>query len=205
MKILAQSEFKKVFLKYFGDGKLDKTIIRTINHFVQCPFNGGTEIPHEFQVVNARDGMKTIRAFEPSSSDIQMVLLGENHQNDQDRQRGKFIIDNLDSCPESLVVFERKMTRFYDTAGKLSNHTIVREDNIYDTNIFFDTTQRSMIMAGYLVACIAQMSFPVNVVLFYGENHRDILETYFDYFARHTAASFLLAKTRKFYLVRSFD
>lgn len=60
-----------------------------------------------------------------------------------------------------------------------------------------------MVMTGYLVACIARMSEPTNVILFYGEMHKDILDTYFDYFARHTNASGLLKEKRSYYVVRS--
>lgn len=205
MNIIAQSDFAKILQKNWNEKDVPLMVMNTINELIPHTFEVD-EIPKEFKEVNATEAMNKISAFNPSTSNIiQLVLFGEDHTCKQDHERGQTIIGKMKDCQESLVVFERGMEQFYDTSNNLRKHTIIREDNLYANPLLgcLQAADRSRVMAGYLAACIARMSSPVNVVLFYGENHKDILEQHLDYFARHTNADTLLNKNRKYYLVRS--
>lgn len=179
MNMIAQSEFAKVLQQNWNENNVPLMIMKTINELVPTSGLGGTEVSKEFKEVNATVAMNKIRAFNSSVPNLlQMVLFGEDHTCQQDHDRGQTIINTMKDCPESLVVFERGMEQFYNTGQNLTGHTIIREDNLYANPLLgcLRTAERSQIIAGYLVACIARIQSSVNVVLFYGENHRDILE-----------------------------
>lgn len=206
MNMIAQSKFAEVLQKNWNENNVPLMIMKTINELVPTSAFDDTEVSKEFKEVNATVAMNKIRAFNPSAPNlIQLVLFGEDHTCEQDHDRGQSVIDKMKGYPESLVVFERGMEQFYNTSQNLTGHTIIREDNLYANPLLgcLRAAERSQVMAGYLVACIARMSASVNVVLFYGENHKDILERYFDYYARHTNAITLLNRNRMYFLVRS--
>lgn len=205
MCLLSQNRFAEALQKNWKEGDVAATVMRAINEVVQPANKNGEEISHELVNENATAAMKKIESFPTSGYAIQLVLFGENHTSEKDHDRGNSIIKNLDSYPASLVVFERAMTQFYATSGLLHNHEIVREENLYKNELLgvLQARERSMVMAGFLVAYIAKKATPTNVILFFGEEHKNILEKYFDYFARHSNADWLLFKKRRFYVVRS--
>lgn len=206
MNIISQNEFAKVFQENWNEQDTSKSIIKTINHFIPTPVvTVKEEVKKEEDDVNGVKATLAIKNFLSSGIYVQLVLFGEDHRSKKDHDRGNKIIEDMNQYPESLVVFERGMDTFYSTSGKLSKHTVVREDNLYANDLLscLKAKKRSMVMAGYLVACIARISKPTNVILFYGENHRNILDQYFDYFARHTNANTLLQEKRRYYVVRS--
>jgi hypothetical protein len=137
-----------------------------------------------------------------------LVLLGEAHNNQQDQQRAIDFINamNNGTLNPTAIVFERGMN-YPAPAG----FNIIRESNLTtagggDFGLGLSKKQRSMVVAGYLVLLHAggnQQDINRDF-LFYGDNHTDIFSS-FDYFARHSAADYLLKEPRTFFHIRSYQ
>lgn len=205
--MIAQSDYAKALLRNWDADHIERMIFNAVHELVAPCCDAGAEREPERSNLDTAGAKAGIAGFRTSGARVQLVLFGEDHTDERDHARSLSFIRELDDAgyPPSLVVFERGMADSYRTGGLLGRHTVVREDNLADNVLLQGLThaERSMLVAGYLAACIATTAEPVNAILFYGEEHRDILDRYFDFFARHTDACFLLSFKRRYYVVPS--
>lgn len=108
----------------------------------------------------------------------------------------------------TMVVFERGMA--YPSpriTGHIARETNLTTANAGDFGLGLSPSQRSMVVAGYLVLCLAggDQNNIDKVILFYGEEHRDIILNYFEYFAAHTQADYLKKRIRTLLMIRSYQ
>lgn len=137
---------------------------------------------------------------------ISISFIGEDHSLSADKDRAEELLNNITIDDDHfLLAFERGLT--YST----SNMPVltVREENItraFNNNFGLDLNaeQRSLVMAGYITACLASgdQQTKDKVLIFFGENHHDILE-HIEYFAKNLQGQALLGRLRGQLLIRS--
>jgi len=147
---------------------------------------------------------------------ISITLLGETHNNQADTARANALIAQMaaGNLTPTFLIQERGMT--YPWPNPYGG-AIAREQNLTTVpagnfGLGLTSAKRSMVVAGYIFLCLAggpqvQTPAPVTnvidkVFLFYGENHKDILDQ-FEYFARHSTANWLQNRSRNLVLARS--
>lgn len=148
---------------------------------------------------------------------ISITLCGETHNNQADTARANALIAQIaaGTFTPTFLIFERGMTYalpagFGGAIARETNLTTVPAGNF---GLGLTSAQRSMVVAGYIFLCLAggdqvfvpgAVPQPVidKVFLFYGENHKDILDQ-FEYFARHSTANWLQNRARNLVLIRS--
>jgi hypothetical protein len=218
MRIIRQSDYAlDIYNKGAGKGTdkaVRKAILDTLTSASPVAINApqGLDVdpekevgssPHTSHVVS--DVEKIYRGLGESS--ISLVVCGEDHTDERDHARAEFLIGAIagGTIAPSIVLFERGMT--YTTNG-LACH-LVRETNLTtapagDFGLGLSKSQRSMVVAGYMLLCVAggDQSTIDRFFLFYGENHMDIL-THFEYFVRHTSATWVQRRPRNLFQIRS--
>ncbi|UZJ64612.1 hypothetical protein OKW96_20090 [Sphingobacterium sp. KU25419] len=198
------------------DKQVSAAVLKSVNDLV----NGATHIPAggDLPATTTSNPANTAPATvqnlyaAQAATSTSIVLLGESHVNQPDHQRAEDYLAAMNATPPTLspnlVVFERGLT--YDAPNHIP---VVRESNLttarshggfVDFGMELSRTQRSRVVAGYLALCIGSGNQQdINrILLFYGANHDDIYN-YVDYFARHTAAYYVLKETRNFFNIRS--
>jgi len=114
---------------------------------------------------------------------ISITLVGETHKNEEDTNRGEALVDQIfdKTLVPTYVIVERdlKYQTPYDK-GLLESQLY----SVYlgkDFSTAFSIKQRSMVIAAYLLLCLAagDQNTIDKVVLFFGEEHQDIF-TYFE-------------------------
>jgi hypothetical protein len=218
MKLIHTGEYARLLYdNHAGTGKradVSGAILKAIQALLKTPEHVPTAAEREPVVIDqkadAEDVLKRMRSLserQPPGS-LLLTVVGETHRNDYDSERARTLIGAItdDEPSASLIVFERGMTYPHPA----SDAPVVTEESLtshqgINFGLGLHIEQRSMVVAGYLVVCLASgdQRSADRVVLFYGERHADILSQYFDYFARHTSASHLLRRERTFLLVRS--
>lgn len=195
------------------DSAVSAAIMRTINDLLPPATNIPTGpdvdavvVDHKPDTTKAIQDVQHLYNSQPAGSSS-LVILGEMHTNHQDNQRALDFINAINNGTLNVdnVVFERGMN--YPTPA---NGNIIRESNLTTASggnfgWGLSRKQRSMVVAGYLVLLHAggnQQDINRDL-LFYGELHMDIF-TYYDYFARHTNAFYLLKEPRTFFGIRSY-
>jgi hypothetical protein len=129
-------------------------------------------------------------------------------KSDLDRQRatGLLLTTGGVAYPApDLVVFERGMQYTAPTVPATA-----REDNLTAPTINPGAGQglrgaeRSFVIAGYVFLCVAggNQTHHDRVMIFFGENHTDIVE-HFEYLARHSSADWVQRRPRHFLIVPS--
>jgi len=140
---------------------------------------------------------------------LSLSLLGEDHNNADDATRATDVIQGVAAATitATLLVFERGMAAKYPIPGVAQ--PIVREENLTtvvagDMGLGLTKSQRSVVVAGYIFLLLAggDQHTIDKVILFYGENHNDIL-TSFEYFVRHTTCSWVQNRPRTMMFFRS--
>jgi hypothetical protein len=196
------------------DSAVSGAVLKTINNLLTAATNVpagpdviATDVDHKADTQKALADVQRLYDNQLAGSSS-LVLLGETHNDHRDNQRALAFIGDIDNGNLNVtnVVFERGMA--YPAPN---NGNIIRETNLTtvaggDFGWGLSGKQRSMVVAGYLVLLHAggnQQDTNCDL-LFYGELHRDIFK-YYDYFARHTNAFYLLKEARTFFLVRSYE
>ncbi|MEN5434442.1 hypothetical protein ABE545_12420 [Sphingobacterium faecium] len=224
MKLIVQGTYAKALFKNNvvnpGEAGTDKQVTRavfeTINELVDAATNkpGGADLPATVTDNPARTTPAKVQSLfaAQQATSTSIVLLGESHVDEPDRQRAENYLAAMNATPPTLsptlVVFERGLR--YNAPDDIplvreSNLTTVNSNgNMIDFGMQLSKTQRSMIVAGYLAVCVGSGNQQdINrIILFYGANHNDIYK-YFDYFARHTSVDYVLKETRNFFNIRS--
>ncbi|WP_316803598.1 hypothetical protein [Pedobacter nototheniae] len=198
------------------DKQVSAAVLKSVNDLIEGATNipKGADLPANATNNPANTTPATVQQLftAQKATSTSIVLLGESHTNAADHKRAEDYIAAMNSNPPTLkpglVVFERALT--YNAPKDIS---IVRESNLttaksnggmVDFGIELSKAQRSMVVAGYLVLYVASGNQQdINrIVMFYGANHNDIY-SYFDYFARHTGAYYVVKETRDFYNIKS--
>jgi hypothetical protein len=94
-----------------------------------------------------------------------------------------------------LIVIERGLKKFYGLGGS----SVVREDDLLPAETF-SIRQRSLLVAAYLFFCAVAggQQDDARVLLFFGEEHRDIID-FFEYFALYSDAHRWIRKLSRNY------
>ena len=199
------------------DGRVREAVLKGVHELAEAALAGAspdTRRPSsEQEVVTLRGPRATTSAsalaetkklydFAPDAA-LSLTFFGETHHYLPDERRVADYMDAIGGRVEdpTLVVFERGMTY---TTNKIPCH-YVREESlttsanatgdykyVYHDNWGMGLTvvQRSMVVAGYVALSLAAGSQDVKerVVIFFGDNHDDILTTHFPYVVRHATA-----------------
>jgi len=151
-----------------------------------------------------------------AAGSISITLCGETHNNQADTARANALIAQIaaGTFTPTFLIFERGMTYALPAGfgGAIARETNLTTVPAGDFGLGLTSAQRSMVVAGYIFLCLAggpQVNTPAPVLpvidkvfLFYGENHKDILDQ-FEYFARHSTANWLQNRSRNLVLIRS--
>jgi hypothetical protein len=157
---------------------------------------------------------------------ISLIVVGETHEKcPVDIQRTNDLIAQIGAqggLTPTFLIYERGMNyaqpQGVAAIAQETNLTTVLAGNF---GLGLSAVQRSMVVAGYIFLCLAggeqfetvppavqnqppPQPQPVidKVILFYGENHKDILDC-FEYFARHSTANWLQNRPRQLVLIKS--
>ena len=109
----------------------------------------------------------------------------------------------------ALTIFERGMTGTYTVPAGVAT-TIGREDNMTaptgspTAGQALNDESRSMAAAGYIFLSVAggNQSLHDRVLVFYGENHSDLLN-HLEYFASHTSIDWVAKRPRSYLIIPS--
>lgn len=188
-------------------------VINTVNAVLVPATHAGTgaSIPLVSQTYEAKananieETQDTFAAQQTGQTAI--AFIGEHHRSADDKQRAeKFMIrvDKKELQP-TLIVLERGLK--YNAPTYPADQVIREEDLTKGFGQVLNSEQRSIVVAGYLVACIGSADqHDINKqLLFYGENHAPILTTYFDQLAEASAAAYLLKGKRTFLIFKSYE
>lgn len=214
MKYIPQQDFAKVLASQgLAQASYDKVtdeivhdaIARTIAMLIASVSNipEGDNLP-PVELAPIEQSIEAINAFYADAPPhaIALAFLGEAHDSAADTARAKAIIAAISSetLELTLPIFERGMAEKYPSPK--CDAPIVREENLTqirgcDFRWGLSAKQRSMVVAGYLVLLLAggNQSPKEKVLLFYGDNHLDIIG-YFEAFAAIPAAAHLLKRPR---------
>lgn len=193
------------------NGVVREAVLRAMNELVTPVYVSKYADENEIVVAGSRfpDALFAIKQSHASLDDgsISISFVGENHNLISDKDRAQKLISQIfeEIGKPYLVVFERGLT--YSVAD--SPVEVAREENLTTvTNVDFGMAltceQRSMVIAGYIVACLASGSQDTKdkVVIFYGENHCDILKN-IKYFSKNLMGQVLLGRSIEYVFVAS--
>jgi hypothetical protein len=143
-------------------------------------------------------------AADAHASGVHVAMLGENHDDRTDKLRGQNIGRRLGVSPmqPSMVLYEKGLSGKYPVPNVDASRIVKEEDIIpgFSPSI----RARSAIVAGYLALSIASDPGNQKIVLFFGEEHRDIFDM-IELIASNTAgAASVLHRYRYYQLVRSY-
>ena len=195
------------------DSAVTSAIMTAINNLLPPATNIPTgpdvtavSVDHKPDTKSAIADVQKLFTNQPSGTSS-LVLVGETHNDDRDKQRAVDFINTINSgqLSPTQVVFERGMTYPAPSSGN-----IIREENLTTVSggnfgWALNARQRSMVVSGYLVLLHGGGNqHDINRdLLFYGAGHQDIF-SFYDYFARHTSACYLLKEPRTFFNIRSY-
>ena len=143
---------------------------------------------------------------------ISLTLVGETHRNDVDEARANSLIQEVvkDRLLPTVIVLERGLE--YQVGGvscqitrEKSLTTILQNGAEVDFGLTLSAKQRSIVVAAYIYLCLASgnQNTADKVLIFFGENHSDILTSHFEYFVRHTTSTWMQNRPRSLMMVRS--
>jgi hypothetical protein len=135
---------------------------------------------------------------------LYICMLGEDHDDRTDKFRGQAIAKQLGVSPiqPTLVVLEKGLSPKYPMAN-VDGAIVVKEEDICP-HVGISIKGRSTVMAGYLVLCALAGPSLEKIVMFFGEEHRDIFGMMEHIITNSAAAKPLAARYRYYHLVRSY-
>jgi hypothetical protein len=199
------------------DSQVRAAVLKAVHNLITDETNmrGGPEL----DAIETDSPAKTLPAkvqelfAAQQQSSTSIVLLGESHDNAEDRKRAGNYLTAIGTATPTLtptvIVLERGL-KYVVPAGI----HIVRETNLTtakragvaeDFGLALTKSQRSMVVGGYLALCVASGNQQdINkILMFYGANHDDIFQ-HFDYCGRHTKGAYILKEVRQFFNIRSY-
>jgi hypothetical protein len=204
------------------DKGVRKAVIKTIEDLKPAeqvvpgnPVDAEKTVIGSYKTNNVLSAVRKIYNRQGAGS-ISITLLGETHNNPTDTARANALIAQMaaGNITPTFLIQERGMTYAWPNPY---GGAIAREENLTTVpggnfGLGLTSAQRSMVVAGYIFLCLAggpqvQTPPPVTdvidkVFLFYGENHKDILDQ-FEYFARHSTANWVQNRARNLVVARS--
>jgi len=140
---------------------------------------------------------------------IALVLLTEDHDHGEDKKRGRSVIAEVHSMfalEPTAIVLERKIG-YYVPKG-FTGITIDEDDLTTSGGMKYGHGMglhvRSVVIAGYVFLCLAvgDQKSQEKILIFFGENHKDILE-HFEYFVQNSAADWVKLRPRSYTFIPS--
>lgn len=196
------------------DSKISAAIMASINNLLPAATNvpAGSDvspvyIDHKADTAKAIADVTYLFNNQPAGSSS-LVVVRDNYDNEHDQQRMQdFInaIQNIPPMPASVVVFGRTTGPTALPAPVFGVDEWELITKIVYKGRMLSPVQSCMIMAGYLVLIHAggnQQNINRDII-FLNEGDEDFFHWY-DYYARHTNAYYLLKEHRTFFNVRSY-
>lgn len=193
---------------------------QTVNHAVRCAIDDllqpATHVPVGHGV--RAELLKPFPHGDTLSADIQalfnrnkpglsaLVFLGECRQDEEDQKRALDFLDGIaqNKLATDLVIFERGMNYKLPEQVPYLIESQLTQAGPVDFGWGLTRRQRNMILAGYLVLCLASgdQRDKSNILLFFNESQRNVFSM-IDHYAHHTDAYYLNNKPRTFVTIRS--
>ncbi len=197
------------------DGKLLQNVIAVVTAQISLTTNkpAGEKVPSEDTWGASKTAHKDLTATHlglPPGA-IAITFVGETHGLDKDIATAGSIINNHNAA--DLIYYERKLHTGYGGvyANPLVATNTVREEDLTTSygvawgvnNFAVRPKPRDMVLAGYLVLCLASgdQAPARRIILLCGENHIGVFHQFEEIAA--VAAPWLLKRKRLFHFVKS--